>query len=319
MKYYLLLFFILFQSLSKAQESDDALKIKKLNKSYLASLLTEKINELRKKENQHPLKIDTKLTEIAFDQTEYNLKSGKPDFIQTNKKKATLSDRIIFFEALHGNAAENTIKISLEMKVKIEGEKSRRLLKSYQELVNYIVESWLKDKNSKATIFNTYYYTIGTGISVDKKEKSIYINQIFATEPFVLPSGVPTVKDDYKIEPYNKTKCNDFERSYSYLPELMSDNIFFRNGEIFFFFHDLALLKNVLKDNKDGIALDIINKNQFECGSGNKFYPSKIHSGVMLPPIYKSQLFGKNPLEKDNQIEVSLGPIPNFVDTNNTE
>lgn len=319
MKYNFLLFFILFQCFAKAQHPDDALKIKKINDTYLATLLTEKINEIRMQENQHALKIDAKLTEIAKDQTEYNLKSGKPENTQSNKKKATLSDRIIFFEAMHGVAAENSTKISLEMNVKIEGEKNRRSLKSYQELVDFVVNSWLKDKNSKSTIFNISFYSIGTGISVDKKEKAIYINQIFATEPFILPPGVPSTKDDYKIEPYNKTKCADLEKGYSYLPELMSDNIFFKDGQIFFFFHDLALLKNVLKDNKDGIALDIITKDQFECGSGNKYYPSKIHSGIMLPPIYKAQLFNKNPLEKENQIEVSLGPIPNFVDTNTTE
>jgi len=318
-KYNFFLFFLFIQCFAKAQQPDDALKIKKINDTYLATLLTKKINEIRKQENQHVLKIDAKLTEIAKDQTESNLKSGKPETIQPNKKKATLPDRIIFFEAMHGNSAENATKIPLELKVKIEGEKNRRTLKSYQELVDFVVNSWLKDKNSRATILNAYYYTIGTGISIDKKEKAIYINQVFATEPFILPSGVPAIKDDYKIEPYNKTKCNDLERSFSYLPELMSDNLFFRNGEIFFFFHDLALLKNVLKDNKDGIALDVINKEQFECGSGNKFYPSKIHTGIMLPPIYKAQLFSKNPLEKDNQIEVSLGPIPNFVDTNSTE
>jgi len=38
-----------------------------------------------------------------------------------------------------------------------------------------------------------------------------------------------------------------------------------------------------------------------------------------LPPISKSQIFGKNELKDKNQIEVSLGPIPDFVDTNNVE
>ncbi|MBW6482791.1 MAG: hypothetical protein K0B10_07000 [Vicingaceae bacterium] len=319
MKYNFLLFFILIQCFANAQQPDDALKIKKLNTTYLATLLSEKINEIRKKENLTTLKIDAKLTEIAFDQTESNLKLGKPETTQSNKKKATLSDRIIFFEAMHGYAAENATKIPLELKVKIEDEKNRRSLKTYQELVDFIAASWLKDKANRNNILTPNYFTIGTGISVDTKGKNIYINQIYANEPFILPKGVAPIKDDYKIEPYNKTKCNDLERTYSYLPELMSDNIFFRNGEIFFYFHDLALLKNVLKDNKDGISLDIINKEQFACGSGNKIYPSKIHAGIMLPPVYKAQLFSKNLLEKDNQIEVSLGPIPNFVDTNTTE
>ena len=39
----------------------------------------------------------------------------------------------------------------------------------------------------------------------------------------------------------------------------------------------------------------------------------------MLTPISKSQLFGKNELKKGNELEVSLGEIPEYIDTNNVE
>ena len=67
------------------------------------------------------------------------------------------------------------------------------------------------------------------------------------------------------------------------------------------------------------MALDIISRSQFECGVGNKIYPSKIHMGIMSPAVSKSQIFGKNERKESNEIEVSLGPIPDYVDTNNVE
>ena len=39
----------------------------------------------------------------------------------------------------------------------------------------------------------------------------------------------------------------------------------------------------------------------------------------MLEPISKSQIFGKNELKGSNELEVSLGVIPPYVDTNNVE
>lgn len=319
LRYIIIILSFLFSSLLFAQQADDALKVKKLKPNFLAELIEEKINIIRKENNLHILKTDEKLQLVAFDQAEYNLKSEKPEVTQSNKKKATLLDRIIFYESTHGIFSENVIKIDMEMKVKVQGETRRRNLKTYEEVADFIVHSWMKDRYMSKAILDKSFYTFATAITFDKKTKSIYITQVYGSEPFILPTGVPFIKDDYKIEPYNKTKCTDIERNYSYLPELMSDNIFFRDGEIFFYFHDLNLLKNILKNNKDGIALDIITKDQFACGAGNRIYPSKIHSGIMIPPVYKSYLFNKNLLENEGQMEVSLGPIPDFVDTNTTE
>src|SRR5690606_36396775 len=231
----------------------------------------------------------------------------------------TLLDRIIFYESTHGIFAENVIKIDMEAKVKVGDETRRRNLKTYGEVADYVVSSWIKDRYMSKNLENKSFYTFGTAITWDKKSKSIFVNQVYGSEPFILPDGVPFVKDDYKIEPYNKSKCNELERSYSYLPELMSDNLYVKDGELFFYFHDLNLLKNILKTNKDGIAIDIISREQFSCDGGNRIYPSKIHSGVMLPPVTKNYLFSKNTLDKEGQLEVSLGPIPSFVDTNSTE
>ena len=77
------------------------------------------------------------------------------------------------------------------------------------------------------------------------------------------------------------------------------------------------MIKAVLSESGDAISIDIISKNQYSCDAGNKFYPSKVHKGVMLEPIGKSQLFSKNEGKDDGVLEVSLGPIPSYVDTNN--
>ena len=82
---------------------------------------------------------------------------------------------------------------------------------------------------------------------------------------------------------------------------------------------DNVSFSNVLNESGDAIAIDIITRDQFECGEGNKYYPSKIHSGILLPPISKAHIFGKNLLKGSNEIDVSLGPIPSYVDTNTAE
>ena len=181
------------------------------------------------------------------------------------------------------------------------------------------VLNWLASKECAAIISNEKYVNYGISIILEEEygRKTIVATHVVASQPFVLPEGAKPMRDDYGIKPYNNSKCAEIDKKYSYLPHLMSDNIFFKNGEIYFYSHDLELLKKILNEPGDGIALDIIDRNQFKCGEGNKEYPSKIHSGVLLQPISRSHLFGKNEIKKGNELEVSLGPIPEYSNTDN--
>ncbi len=302
-----------------AQNPNDDIVIKQFNHVFLEDLLEQQINNFRAANNLQLLETDEYLHLAAADQAKYMLKTNKIDHVQLNKKKETVRDRIFFYDGMHSEAGENCAKIVIGSKVKLPSTKARITLKSYQNVADYLFDTWKSVKGGAALLLNRNYYRVSTATEINPKEKSILITQVYASEPFELPKGVKLEKDDYKITPYSKEKCSELEKKYAYLPELMSDNLYFKHGEIYFYFHDLALLKQVLKNSNDAIALDIISRKQFSCNKGNQRYPSKIHSGVMLPPISKSYIFGKNELKDEGQVEVSLGPIPDFVDTNNVE
>lgn len=302
-----------------AQQPSDNINLKKIKKDYLEELINKKVNDIRVSKSLKPLKNDEILKLTAADQSDYILKSGKIAHDQPNKKKATPFDRVLFYEGMHSEVGENCMQTMLGAKVKVAGQSKRVTLKSYDNVAEAIVSAWIAAKESPEVIFNQNYYNVGTSISVDVKTKKIIATQVYGSEPFILPADEKAVKDDYKIQPYNREKCADLDKNFPYLPELMSDNIYFKNGEIYFYFHDLELFKAIMKSSNDAIALDVISRDQYKCETGNRYYPSKIHKGVLLPPISKGQLLSKNELKDEGEVEVSLGPIPAFVDTNNVE
>lgn len=315
----ILLCFFVAKGITLAQQPHDNINLKKIKKEFLEDLILSKINDYRKSKSLPELKKDVILKLAADDQSDYILKSGKVAHDQPNKKKATPWDRTVFYEGYHSEVGENCMQTALGAKVKVSGQAKRIALKSYEDVAQAIVSAWIDAKESPEVVFNPSYYNVGTSIMVDTKSKKIVATQVYGSEPYILPPNVKPDKDDYKIQPYNREKCGELDRNYPYLPELMSDNIFFKNGEIYFYFHDLELFKSVMKSGNDAIALDVISRDQFSCETGNRFYPSKIHRGFLLPPVSKSQLLGKNELKEEGQVEVSLGPIPEFVDTNNVE
>ncbi len=291
----------------------------KYDKVFLEGLIQEQIDVFRKSKKLPTFKKDEVLYTAAEDQTIYIIKTGKVSHEQPSSKKETPFKRVMFYDGMNGKVGENCYKLVVGTVAKLPGETKKTKLKSYQNVATAIAQGWIQSKDGEEILGNDKYVNYGISVILDERDKSIIATHVVGSEPFVLPEGVKPMNDDFGIVPYDKSKCADIDKKYAYLPQLMSDNIFFKNGEIYFYFHDLELFKNVLSESGDGIALDIIARDQFECGSGNKIYPSKIHKGIMLPPISKSQIFGKNELKESNEIEVSLGPIPAYVDTNNVE
>lgn len=301
------------------QQPNDDVQFKKFYPEYLAKLIEQNINSFRKENGKVELVIDETLRPAAQDQSDYILKSGRVTHEQPIKKKATAFDRVIFFDGMHGNVSENCQQITIGARVRGGGQKSGGIIKSYKAVADYIAHEWINAKGGKEMLLNPTFTKIITAFAIDEKKKMIIATQLYASEPFKLPEGVKPSKNDFNIEPYNRTKCTQFESKYGYLPKLMSDNIFFKNGEIYFYFHDLELFEGLMDEAGDGIAVDIVSRDQFACGEGNKYYPSSIHKGIMLEPFSKSYILSKNELKESKEIEISLGPIPEFVDTNNVE
>jgi uncharacterized protein YkwD len=318
LKHYLSILLLISSSLLFSQKRVDDVDYK-FNKGFLETLIQEQIDAFRVSKKLPVLKKDNILSMAAEDQSLFMIKMGKATHKQPSPKKETPFKRVMFYDGMHGFVGENCFKLIVGTIAKIPGESKKVKLKSYENVAKAIVQTWIHSKEDVAVISNPKYLTFGLSVMLNEKDKSLVATHVLGSEAFTLPEGVKPMKGDYGIEPFNKSKCADLESKFSYLPQLMSDNIFFKNGEIYFYFNDLVLFQNVLNKSGDGIALDIIARDQFECGSGNKFYPSKIHSGIMLPLISKSQIFGKNELKENNEIQVSLGPIPEYVDTNNVE
>ncbi|MDG1476723.1 MAG: hypothetical protein P8Q14_06230 [Vicingaceae bacterium] len=320
MKTYLsILFLFLTLGLSAQQGIDDV--DYKYDKEFLESLVQEKIDSFRESRNLPIFTKDGILDLAAEDQTFYILRAGRVEHKQPSAKKDSPFKRVLYYNGMHGKVGENCYKLIVDTYTKLPGETKKTKLKSYDNVAKAIALYWMNSKDGQVILSNDKYVNYGISIMLEEEEekKTIVATHVVGSQPFVLPVGAKPMRDDYGIKPYDKTKCAEIDKKYSYLPHLMSDNIFFKNGEIYFYYHDLALLKTILKESNDGIALDIIDRSQFNCGEGNKVYPSKVHKGVLLEPISKSQLFGKNELKKGNELEVSLGPIPEYIDTNNVE
>ena len=289
------------------------------DKLFLEGLIQEQIDAYRKEKALPAFKKDEVLTMAANDHSLYMLKTGRIDHNQSSAKKKTPFDRVLFYDGMHGAVQESCYMLVVGSYAKLPGETKKTKLKSYQNVAIAIAQNWIKTKEGQRVFADAKYVNYGISAQLNERNNSIIVTHLVGLEPFVLPQGVKPMTNDFGILPYDKNKCADLDKKYAYLPQLMSDNIEFENGEIYFYFHDLDLFQSVLSEPGDAISLDIISRDQYNCNEGNKFYPSRIHKGILIEPIGKSQLFKNNELKEDKELFVSLGPIPSYIDTNNVE
>ena len=67
----------------------------------------------------------------------------------------------------------------------------------------------------------------------------------------------------------------------------------------------------MVKSPTDGLAIDLVNKNQYQCNRDNILNYKVPNKGILLKPIFSEELFASNSeLPKSNRLKVKLGTLP---------
>jgi len=310
MKRIVFILMVLFCFSYQAQEQFEEEKIR--------AILLNEINSIRGEKNLPLLKSDEILDAAAFDQAEYIMGLNKVVHIQDKSKKKTLMDRIAYYEGLHAQAGENAAILSIGGKEKINLGGQRVLIDNYEKLVSAAVVSWLDEDEGSLNLLDPDFYQIGTSV-VSNEDEVITLVVITASLPYKLPDGYDYSKGDYGTEVYDKTVCEKFQEKYPSISQLLSDAFIIENGELFFYHHDLKFVQSLLESGGDGIAVDIIQDEQFNCANGNRIFPGSIHDGYMLRPIRKNNLYSSNLLADTGKVKVSFGELPSFYQNGKVE
>ena len=81
-------------------------------------------------------------------------------------------------------------------------------------------------------------------------------------------------------------------------------------GNLFFVVNSEAWLDELLRDPDDGVAVDIICKDQYVCNGPNKFANSWASIGSLQPPVYKPELYRSKVKARNGLVAMRIGDIP---------
>lgn len=277
-------------------------QLSELETKTLSKLLTEHVNKLRKELGKSPLQNDENLAKAAKLHSVYISKKGKLNHVQTGTKFPKPKDRVANFSKTFIGVGEN-ILYSKPVKLPLNESNLRKLAFN-------MFRSWKKSTGHYANmIFDDYTYG-DFGFVYNPKSKRVFATQVFAQKGYSIPGQLSS--NAFSVSETDKS-CVDLMGNKSNVVVNIGNGISIENDEVFLKYHNNETVQDVLTGAKDGIAIDLVERDQMLCNTDNKFDASPIYEGVMLKPVYSKALFANNVSKNPKRLIVSMGKIPELL------
>lgn len=191
---------------------------------------------------------------------------------------------------------------------------------STDDVAKVIYTRWENNKKDYPILLNPKYVFVGISYIMSSDGKKVYASAVFG--------GYDITNDGAKKQkelavPYNtKSKkmkapdlkgCKNCEKFKNY--DNLQKGIYVSNGKVYLKYNNMKELKKILKKPKDGLAIDIVQRAQYDKNDYNIMDNNLYNKGIMSKVIYKDKFFKKNLIKPDpkakkkvrnNKIEVEM-------------
>jgi hypothetical protein len=271
-------------------------------------IVFDEINILLEKKGLDPKTENDILKNAALDQAGYMAQIEDDELLRKEKDKETTGDRISFYGgSKQGDELSGKTNIS-----------KGKIPYTYAKIADDIVFRWFASSKKAALIENIGYNLVGIGAKLDSKERRIYVSLVLGNYKS-FNEGI-AYKDQlelpYSEKTYGLTEANPLNCKKVFRQENLNDfqkNLYVENNIIYFETDDIRPIKRLIRKKKDGLAVDIIQKNQYACSGPNIVDHNQANQGILTKRLYTKKLFKNNLAdlsENKRAFKTQLGVLP---------
>ena len=296
-------------SLRSNKEYTKGFYVMNYNPKVLKQCIIDAINLARKQNKElrgDALSFNEILESAAQNQADYMAM----DEIKTTEgmgKFRTTADRVISFGGT---------QFVDEIVNKVKATKGTEAYSYLDVTLDFLLPILNHPKKSQ-TILKRKWAFSGIGFAFDKNNKNMYISVVFGNSKSLNPAAtrgaeltVPFTKKKYGLKAYDERACKKCDQAKN-LEELQKCLVV-KNGFIYFEHKDFKQLKKLIGKSKDGLAIDIVFRDQFKCGDDNIVDNNRVNRGYMTKRIFINKILSKNEIEdkKSTALSVPLAELP---------
>lgn len=301
-----LLFFTNF-----AQKKSEAEALSSEDIDITAQLILEGINKIRTENFTDSLDFNELLAKASTIQSVDMAKNGKAVLGNSKGKYKTTAKRVM---AVGGTKNAEEIVLSLA------ALKNKKQL-SPQEIAHAAILKWKSGKKEQMIIKNGNYVYASPTVKMDESGKKVFISVVFGSFN-TFNAGVKKRKElkvrftkkNKKIKSPDVKVCKNCDKFKDY--EGLMSGVYIEKGKIFLKYDDLKTLSKLISKPKDGFAVDIIQRSQYEKQEYNIMNTNLLSKGVLTKTVTTSKLYSKNRIKPEKKggkvatLDVQLGVIP---------
>jgi len=269
--------------------------------SNVEQLVLEKVNALRDSLHLPKLKYDRLLSEAGKDQAFYMIGKKKLTHFQKTFTKETPAARVEYYKGNRTYVGENVAKVPIPYFKKDSMDESK--------LAQSLFDSWFNSPPHYKNMIHPNFTKMGLS-TVAANKKQMYAAQVFSSNEITLPKAFKNPERSWGVRP-SEFSCKDEKTRYETM--FFANSIVVEGDSVYFYFHDLKFFRNVINSDNDGLALDIILREQLPCDKENQFHISTIYDGEMQRPIYKYDIYRKDESNNPKKIKIKLGVVPDHL------
>jgi outer membrane protein OmpA-like peptidoglycan-associated protein len=192
---------------------------------------------------------------------------------------------------------------------------------STDDVAKVIYTRWENNKKDVPVLLNPKYVFVGISYIMSEDGKKVYASAVFGGYDITNDGAkmgkelaVPFNTKSKKMKAPDLKACKNCDKFKNY--ENLHKGIYVANGKVYLKYSNMKELKKVLKKPKDGFAIDIVQKAQYDKPEYNIMDNNLYNKGIMSKVVYKDKFFKKNLIKPDpkakkkvrnNKIEVEMG------------
>ncbi|WP_179218099.1 CAP domain-containing protein [Dokdonia pacifica] len=272
-------------------------------KEELAKLITEKVNKLRKSKGKQPIGRNIDLKKAAQLHSDYMVRTQRLSHNEYGKDTyATPRDRVTQYSDIYIAVGEN-ILYTKPIRTAIN-------TLTLKKIAVDIFRAWKNSPGHYKNMISSEYDYGDLAFTYDPKSKRVYATHVFGRKGYKIPGQLS--ENAFGIQTFDGD-CSSLFNGFQNIVTNMGNAVQIEGNKVILSYHSVSKVKQILTDAKDGIAVDLINKEQFACDDPTQLDASPIYDGVLLKPMYRDALFANNIAKSEYRFVVVLGIIPEHL------
>jgi uncharacterized protein YkwD len=193
-----------------------------------------------------------------------------------------------------------------------------------QQVSETILNKWKTSKKERTMLLSPDYMYASPAAVTDEKGKKAYINIVFGSYNTFNTGAdkrselsAPYTKKVKKLKAFDAKACKNCDKFKDY--NTLQKGVYVKDNKIYLKYDNLKAFKKLMKKSKDGLAIDIVQRAQYQKDSYNIYDNNLVSKGIVLKTVYAPNMYKKNLVQppkkgkKVTSIEVQLGTLPKTI------